>query len=251
MAKDRQGRRALRPTIEGLELESRQLLSGIIALMAASAPKPVSAIAALSNRVAAAPVTYSGNTGGVGNGVGLSNNNSSPLLGNGQPTPQEVARETFRAGFTGQVYTGPGRFTSQSTTYNIRGLGGTNFFLHGDLDMTIVTPTDPTAPFMGEAVMNDKSTGSGGILGLILTGSRTAVDAKGRPTQLTFSSDPNIYSGIFFTSASQGTVTLTYGARHSVKAVFHGLVYTSGLTNPLVNSALYARGGRPLPYHGR
>lgn len=247
----RQGCRALRPTIEGHALESRQLLSGIIAVMAASAPRPVAAAVALSHRLAAPPVIYSGNTGGVGNGSGLSNNSNTPLLGNGQLSPQEVARETFRAVFTGQLYTGPGRFSSQSTTYNFRGLGGSNFFLHGDLDMAIVTPADPTAPFLGEAVMNDKSTGSGGILGLILTASRTAVDSHGRPTQFTFSSDPNIYSGIFFVSASQGTLNLTYGAHNSFKAVFQGLVYTSGLTNPLVNSALYGRNNRALPLRHR
>ncbi len=110
--------------------------------------------------------------------------------------------------------------------------------------MALVTPTNSTAPFIGEAVMNDKSTNSGGILGLVLTGNRESVDSRGRPTELTFISDPNIYSGAFSVDGSQGTVTLTYGARGSVKAVFKGLLYTSGLTNPLVNSGLYARGGR-------
>jgi hypothetical protein len=247
----RQGRRALRPTVEAGELESRQLLSSIIALMAANKPAPVPAINALSNRLATSPPIYSGNTGTVGLGNGLSNNNASPLIGNGLATPEETARQTFRAGFVGRVYTGPGRFSDQSTTYYIRGLGGSNFFLHGDFNMAIVTPTDPTAPFLGEAVMNDKSTGTSGIIGLVLTGSRTAVDSHGRPTQLTFTSDPNIYSGIFSVSASSGTVSITYGRNNSAKAVFSGLVYTSGLTSPLVNSDLYARQGRPVKFRGK
>ncbi len=119
----RHGGRALRLRADVLELEARQLLSSIIALMASDAPKPVPAATALADRVSASSVVYSGNTGTVGVGTGLSNNSSSPLIGNGTATPQETARETFRAGFAGKVYTGPGRFSDQSTTYNIRGLG--------------------------------------------------------------------------------------------------------------------------------
>jgi hypothetical protein len=259
-------RRAVRPVLQ--PFEERQLLSGIVASMITSQPSEPSAIGLLESQIAA-PATgssstaggtttqgafagfqaYSGNTGGVGNGVGLNDNTSSPLLGNGFPTPQELARETFRATFTGRVYTGPGRFANQGTTYFLRGIGGSNFFLHGDFDMAVVTPTDPSANFLGLAVLNDKSTNSSGILGLDLTASRTAVDSQGRPTQLTFSGDPNVYSGAFAVSAAQGTVTITYGAKNAVKVTFQGLVYTTGLTSPLVNQDLYARQGRVIPFH--
>ena len=178
----------------------------------------------------------------------MNNNTNTPLLGNGFPTAAELARETFHAAFTGRYYSGPGRFTSQGTTYYYRGLGGSNMFLHGDFDMAIITPVGAGGQLTGEAVLEDKSTNSSGIQGLILTGSRTAVDSQGRPTQMTFTADPNIYSGVFV-EAGQGTVTIKYGARNAIKVNFDGLLYTTGLTSPLVNQDLYARHGRPIPFH--
>jgi hypothetical protein len=241
-------RRAARPSLE--RIEARELLSGVIAAMVASEPPRINAYQALATHMSAngsLPV-YSGNTGSS-TGNGLTNNSSSPLLGNGAPTPAELARETFKAAFSGRFYTGPGRFSSQGTTYYYRGLGGSTFFLHGDFNMAVVTPTDPNAPFLGEAVLNDKSTNSAGIQGLILSGARTDVDSLGRPTHLTFTADPNVYSGVFFVDAAAGTVDIRYGAKGAITASFHGLVYTSGLTNPLVNQDLYARNGRPLRFH--
>ena len=122
-------------------------------------------------------------------------------------------------------------------------------YLHGDFNMAIVTPVDPSAPFLGEAVLNDKSTNSSGIHGLTLTGSRTEVDSQGRPTKLTFTADPNIYSGAFFGEAGQGSVAIKYGPKNAATVRFDGLIYTSGLASPLVNQDLYARHGRPVRYH--
>jgi hypothetical protein len=243
-------RRAARPRLE--PVEARQLPSGLIASMSAASP-PLPSFQKLSRRVESASTAaatgtpiYSGNTGNAGNGLGLSNNPASPLLGNGQPTPRELARETFHAYFSGRYYTSPGRFSDQGTTYFFRGLGGSTDYLHGDFDMGIVTPLDPNAPFQGEAMLEDKNTNSQAIQGFILSGSRTDVDGRGRPTHLTFTADPNIYSGAFFVEAAQGSVDITYGPRNSIAVRFSGLVYTSGLTSPLVNQDLYSRGGRPL-----
>jgi hypothetical protein len=252
---DVRNRRAARPTLE--RVEERELLSGVMASMVARQPRVPSAIAQLSAQIAAGqrssagvvPV-YSGNTAGVGNGNALHNNPNSPLLGNGTPTPAELRRETFKANFSGRFYTGPGRFTNQGTTYYFRGLGGSSMFLHGDFNMAVITPTDPNLPFFGLAVLNDKSTNSSGILAFDLTADRTSVDALGRPTRLTGIADPNIYSGLFFVSAAQVTADIRYGANNAISVTFHGLVFTNGLTNPLVNSDLYARHGRPLRFHG-
>ncbi len=266
-------RRTVRPNLE--PLEGRTVLSAIIAVEAASLPKVPAAITlAESHAIAgAAAVTggigttttptvpvanpplpaglnaYTGNTGAQGNGNGLSNNISTPLLGNGFPTPAELARETYRSAFTGRYYTGPGRFTSQGTTYYYRGIGGSNMFLHGDFDMAIITPVGGGTQFIGEAVLQDKSTNSAGIQGLTLLGNVTDVDSKGRPTKMTFTADPNIYSGAFFVEAGQGTVSIKYGANNSIKVNFNGLIYTTGLASPLVNQDLYARQGRPIPFH--
>jgi hypothetical protein len=247
-------RRALRPRLE--RVEGRELLSGLIASMAASSPRAAAAftrltqrLAATSNVTTATGVNYSGNTGNLLNGNGLSNNTASPLLGNGQPSPHELARETFRAYFSGRYYVGPGRFTDQGITYYFRGIGGANWFLHGDFNMAVVTPADPSAPFQGEAVMQDKNTSTSAIQGFILTADRTSVDSLGRPTRLTFTADPNIFSGVFFAAGAEGTVDITYGRKNAVTVRFNGLVYTSGLTSPLVNQDLYARHNRPLRNH--
>ena len=196
-----------------------------------------------------------GSGGGTGTGANPSSAPPAPVVpGQGVPTPQERARESFRAVFTGPYQIGPGRFSDQARIISFRGVGGSNQFRHGDYEMAIVTPTDPTAPTLGASVMNDKSTNSGGVLGLDLTADPQAVDRFGRPTRLSFTNDPNIYSGIYFFNTSSGTVTISYsppgpGGPHGYRtgvatAVFRGQVYTSGLTNPLANSDLYARGGR-------
>jgi hypothetical protein len=249
MGRHARDRRAARPRLH--EIEPRELLSGLIVALSGNAPT-ISASAALQKNIIASEAGGSGSSGlitGLGNGFGPGNMNS-PLLGQGTPTPQELARMAYKAGFNGRYYTGPGRFSDQGTTYFYRGLGGSTYFLHGDFDMAIVTPSDPTKPFIGEAVLQDKNTNSGAIQGLILRGDRTKVDALGRPTQLQFVADPNIYSGAYFVEAAEGTVEITYGSgpNHPVHVTFTGLVYTTGLTNPLVNQDLYARHGRPLRF---
>jgi hypothetical protein len=177
-------------------------------------------------------------------------NSNSPLIGTG-PTPRELARERFRAVFSGPVSVGPGRFSDQAKTLYFRGLGNSNTFLHGDFQMAIVFPKDPNAPLFGEAVMQDKNTNSGAIIAFPLKGvTPQTYDRLGRPTKLTFVQDPNIYSGTFFINTASGTVNIHY-SKGSAQVSFNGLVYTLGLTNPLTNSDLYSRGGRITPRSGR
>jgi hypothetical protein len=189
--------------------------------------------------LAAATASPSGGIGSIGRG-------GPPLLGQGQPTPHELARDTFRAWFNGPLLVGSGRFTDQAKIVYIRGVGSANFFLHGDLNLGVVIPTDPSAPFTGVAVLQDENVNSSGIVGLDLTGSRQDVDRRGRPTHLTFTADPNIYSGIFFTASGTGSVDIQYHG-NTATARFTGLVYTSGLTNPLKNALNFSRGGRTRP----
>lgn len=257
-------RRQVRPAVE--RCESRELLSGITVVLNRLTPN-YSAQTQLLRNLATNPsvattlnpaaATTSGvsaaNTDGgttIPKGNGLTGNTVSPLLGSGTPTPHELLRDQFRASFSGPVYTSPGRFSDQGLTYFYRGLGGSSFFLHGDFTMAIITPTAPGGKFIGEAVLNDKNANTGAVLGLTLVGNTTDVDSRGRPIHMTFTSDPSIYGGTFFASASQGTVDIKYGPNNTARAVFNGLVYTTGLTNPLTNLDLYARHGRPLKQHG-
>ena len=151
-------RRAAHPALE--QVEQRELLSGLILALTSNAPSVTGA------SVLAQAESNSGNGGangaggsgsgglilGLGSGFGPSNT-ATPLLGQGTPTPHEALREAYRAGFTGRYYTSPGRFSDQGATLFYRGIGGSSNFLHGDFDMALVTPTDPTQPFFGEAVL--------------------------------------------------------------------------------------------------
>jgi hypothetical protein len=232
-------RRALRPSLE--RIEPRRLLTATLAFRAAQSNAQASAaidsviLSQLDHQGAAAV-----------NPVG----SSSPLIGQGTPTPREQGREAFRAVFSGPLSTSPGRFSDQAETLYIRGIGGSNFFLHGNFNMGIVIPADPGKPTFGFATLSDKNANSGGIMGLQLSAVPGAVDSRGRPTRLTFTEDPNIYSGIFFVNTSRGTVTIKYG-QGAATVVFQGSVYTSGLTNPLRNADLQSRGGRLSPRSGR
>ena len=248
-------RRALRPTLE--QVEARELLSGLMLALSSNAPN-VTAASVLAQVQSNGGGDANG-TGGSGSGgliLGLGNgfgpgNTSSPLLGQGTPTPHELLREAYHASFSGRYYTSPGRFSDQAATYFYRGIGGSSNFLHGDFDMSIITPTNSTQPFFGEAVLQDKNTNSSGVQGFILRGDCAKVDALGRPTHLEFVADQNIYSGAYFVQAAEGTVDIKYGAgpNHPIKATFNGRVYTTGVTNPLVNQDLYARQQRPLRFH--
>jgi hypothetical protein len=212
------------------------------------------------------------NTQSAGGGLYNGGNNPqgisfpvAPIIGTGTPTAAELAREKFVAKFHGPLETLPGRFSDQKQIIFLRGLGGStaNFFLHADYSVAIVIPTgfnsatpagtggsptlpggapDPSyvPPVTGFAFLDDKNNNSGGVVGLDLVAVPTSFDSKGRPTQLTFTADENVYGGIFYVDAAEGTVTITYG-KNTATAVFNGRIYTSGLTNPFENVDLYAK----------
>ena len=243
-------RRDRRPGLE--PMEGRELLSGLLVALQSKVPHlgqaQVTAIAgglagstATARAASAGSGVYIGNQG-AGNPNGGVTFQPSPALGIGTPTAAELAREKFHARFSGPLSVGPGRFSDQKQIIYMRGLGGStpNFFLHGDYGLAIVVPTDPTQPTTGFAFLDDKNNNSGGVFGLDLVADPTSFDAKGRPTRLTFTADPNVYGGIFFVDSAAGTVHITYG-KNSSTAVFDGRIYTSGLTSPFQNSGLYAK----------
>jgi len=239
---DRRGvrtRRAWQPAVE--RFEGRELLSG---LMAAMASESITGVGPATLTMAATGLGQRRNLPAVGP-LQINQTPAPPLIpGMGQPTPHELARERFAAYFHGPVTYGPGRFTDQKETIFFRGLGGSSQFLHGDYQMAFVVPTDPTAPITGTAYMQDKNTNSQAFIALDLVADPTSLDRHGRPTRATFSSDPNIYSGVDFFTSSSGTVTIHYDSANVATVRFRGLVYTNGLTNPLRNSDLYGNGGQ-------
>ena len=155
------GRRRINPA-PGLEpLEGRQLLSGLMVALQSSVPILTSAqVASIASTEAqtgtgtlSSQVVAGMNQSGVYVGNGASGNNGvpigpnagvnvpvSPLIGTGTPTAAELAREKFTAHFSGPLTTQAPRFSDQSKILFLRGLGTSNFFLHGDYDMALVYP---------------------------------------------------------------------------------------------------------------
>ena len=238
-------RRTPVPTL--LPLEGRELMSSSAGSWAATTPTLGGADVVRIAQIqapAVAPADSSGDTtGSPGGGFPAPYPSAaSPLLGQGEPTKAERARQRFRAQFSGPFRTLPGRFTDQRQILYLRGIGTSTAFLHGDYDMAIVLPRDPSEPITGFAYLDDKNTNAGATFGLNLLADPTSLDRKGRPTRLSFTSDPNIYGGTFFVTQSTGTVTVKYG-KDSGSALFQGRLYVSGLTSVLQNADLYARRG--------
>jgi hypothetical protein len=239
-------RRRHSPEVRGLE--ARDLPSVVPIILH---PPAVPTAAALMSGETGGGGSGGGGTGGTGTGSGSgsgSGTTSAPPIvpGQGTPTPHEQAREAFHAAFAGPQHTAGGRFSDQVQTLYIRGVGTSSFFLHGNLQLAFVTPADPAAPITGAAVLQDKNTNSGGIVGLDLVADPGSLDRQGRPTRATFTADPNIYGGIFYFDTASGTVRIHYD-RGIAQVAFSGTIYTNGLTSPLRNTDLSARGGRIIP----
>jgi hypothetical protein len=234
--------RGLQPIVEGVE--RRELLSAITDITASS-HKPLSV-----NQLAAATQLTAQTATNV---PSLVNKSGVPPLigpGPGNLTAHELAREQFKAYFSGPFYSAPPRFTSQTKFLLYRGIGGSTQFLHGDYQMAIAfVPANPTSqggPIIGNAYLQDRNINSSGQIGLDLTFDPNSLNAQGLPTKGTFTEDPNIYSGLDFVATTGGNVTITYrGNQATVR--FQGLLYNSGITDPLRNMDLQARGGRVTP----
>ncbi len=237
-------------------LEDRNLLSGLLIALQPHVTRPdVAAVAesvAVRTRATAPATGASAAQNGVFSGASGPNSGAllpaSPLLGQGTPTARELARETFVARFGGPMVTLAPRFSDQSKIIYLRGLGtAPKFFLHGDYTLGMVfpagfNPRNPTASptVTGFAFLDDKNNNAGATVGLDLAADPTSFDSKGRPTRLFFTSDPNIYSGVFYVTQSSGVVTIRYGEK-TASATFSGRLYTTGLTSPFQNSDLYAQ----------
>lgn len=222
--------RRLIPAVEGVE--RRELLSAIIDILATQGQQVYH------------PSHLTGSTSAQATGSIVNPNFPPPSgPGLGAPTPRELAREQFKGYFSGPAYAAPPRFTSQSEVLFYRGLGGTTQFLHGDYQMIINMPKDLTTPIVGLAYLQDRNINSAGALGLDLTFDSSSLDSRGRPTRGTFTADPNIYSGLDYAFSANGTATIKYG-RGTATVRFQGLLYNSGITDPLRNMDLQARGGR-------
>lgn len=233
------GRRPFRPRFDGLEV--RDLPSAITAMLATSGPHP-SALA-LAQHLASGG-TVSMDAGGMdSSGMG----DPPPFVpGPGNPLPRELARERFHAAFSGSFYAAPPLYTGESKILSFRGLGTSSQFVHGDYQMAIILPKNPADPTTGGAYLQDKSLNSTGAIAFDLMADPQSFDRQGRPTRLTFTTNSNIFSGVDYCPQGSGTVRIRY-FKDTAAVFFDGLLFTNGITNPLRNQDVQARGGRLVP----
>jgi len=161
----------------------------------------------------------------------------------GTPTAHEAARQKFFMVFNGSFIEGPGRFSDEASTIRVVGFGKSTYFLHGDMQIGIVVPTDRTRPTSGVASSFDRNINTNSVFGFDLSGSTANLDSGGRPTVMTGVTDVNISSGTFVESSSQSTFNIRYfpdGKKHpdgvvTGKAVIlvEGYAYTLTTANIL------------------
>lgn len=158
-------------------------------------------------------------------------------------TPHETARRKFSATFSGQFVQGQGRLTTQASQIYMSGGGGSSAFLHGDVQLALFLPTDPTQPITGAAALASKNVStSGSLLMLDLVGDPTSLDRKGRPTRLTWTVGDSS-GGTFQGATGSGTAQIRYrpsgasGGRvfgtGGADVLFQGSIDTLGITNVL------------------
>jgi hypothetical protein len=223
--------RRLRAGLEGFE--RRELLSGIIASLAARHDAPPAVHPAVVRAAVATPTP--GANGLIPTG---SVPDPAPMVpGQGTPTRHELAREQFTAQVSGTVIRGPGRFSDQSSILFYQGQGTASHSLHTSFRMGIVFPTDPTRPIVGAIYLQDRSSASANQVTFDLAVDPNSLDRFGRPTQAIFYSDPNVYSGLDYQTASYGTMKIRYFGNQAAIGLT-GRVYTNGLTGGIGNILL-------------
>jgi hypothetical protein len=181
--------------------------------------------------------------GGSGDSGGPSSSSNQYLNPTGTPSKFEKARKAFYFSFAGAFVQGGGRYSDEASQVRIKAVGTSTYFLHGDLQLGAVVPTDPSRPTSGLAEAYDRNNNANSAFGFDLTGSTADLDRAGRPTKFTGTTDLNTSAGIFVESQSQATVEIRYipdGRRHAdgtvqgkAVVVIKGSAYTLGVTNNL------------------
>ncbi|SIN74658.1 hypothetical protein SAMN05444166_0604 [Singulisphaera sp. GP187] len=213
------GRRDRRPYLE--EIERRELLSLLSVLMIDNQRRAFQPyvlhqdLRAGTHRVGAGttqfpPFTPSKSSIAVPANQGASPTNQA-VFQTGNLTPHEQKRQRFVARFEGPYIIGPGRTDTEAIQTFIRGVGSANTILHGDIQLSIITPKDPNAPLGAVAAIFDRNLNSNTVLGFDADGAHQNVDSAGRPNHLDHVTiDANESSGVYDEAFSQGTITIRY-----------------------------------------
>lgn len=207
---ERNKRLRMRPVVEACERLT--LPSGILAVMASTPSRHA------NYPISTSSIALPNNQGPRGTNLALT-----PT---GTPTAQELRHERFTATFIGTYSIGPGNFSSEASQMRFNGAGGANTILHGDIQMLIVTPKDPSTPLGGVLSIFDRNINSNSVLGLDLNAPQTPthVDSTGRPNNVSVSLDVNTSAGLYAEGYATGNLTITYlsGGRATRSGYRHG-----------------------------
>ncbi len=137
--------------------------------------------------------------------------NNMALAPTGTPKPGQLKRERFTARYVGPYSVVPGKTTTQTQQTLIQGAGTANTMLHSDVQMRLVTPSDPSLPIGGVLSIFDRNINTNTVLGLDLAAPQSSVDQDGRPNDFSsVSVDANISSGTYVEGYSQGVIKIRY-----------------------------------------
>jgi hypothetical protein len=167
---------------------------------------------------------------------------SSGSSGDAAMTPPGRVIQSFFAAFAGSYAVGPGRIQGQALRTYLNVAGTSNTFLHGQAQVAIAAPSDPTQGLSGTATLFDKNYAqTGNFLMLDIQGDPQP-RPDGRPTRLTWVVSQSS-SGTFSGAEGQGTLLISYhpGGRRPPHALdsgkvgvqFRGQITLNGTTNPL------------------
>ena len=228
--------RDLRPSLE--EIERRTLLSAITDVMAGnSIAVGHQAESAARTAISSQSIANPNNQGPLLNPDGSINNQA--LAPTGTLTKREQRREHFTAQFRGTYTVGGGRTSDERIQTFITAAGSANTMLHGDIQLLLVTPNDPSLPIGGVSAIFDRNLNTNTVLGLDESAPQSSpyINRMGLPTFLpTVSLDVNLSSGTYDEGYAIGTMKIHYfpSAKHTrgvisqgrVTVTIHAQIYT-------------------------
>lgn len=244
------GRRIARDRRPGVEqCERRDLLSGITAVMAGnSIAAKMRALALPVAKGATTPsIAVGANQGPLLNPDGSINNAS--LSPTGNLTQREFRKEQFKARYVGTYTVGAGRTSTEKNAVFIAAAGSANTMVHSDIQLLLITPSDPNSPIGGISTIFDRNINSNTSLGFNIAAPQSpqTIGRNGLPFFLNkVSGDVNISAGVYTEAYSVGTIKIHYipsgkhspGVLNQGKAIvtIHAQIYSPNVSFILRNA---------------
>jgi hypothetical protein len=245
--------RDLRPYME--EIERRELLSAITDVMAADSlvegrhALNTAEGALVSQNSGAQSIAVPQNQGPVLNPDGSINNQA--LAPTGTLTKRALKLERFTAQFAGPYTVGAGLTNDEKIRTFITGVGSANTILHGDIQLLLVTPNDPSLPIGGVSAIFDRNLNTNTVLGMDESAPQSSVyvNRLGLPSFIPkLSIDVNLSSGTYDEAYAVGNMKIRYfpsakrtpGVLSQGQAVvtIHARIYTANVGFILRNATL-------------